>query len=118
MYACLVNIGVHVATVQATHFVCAADEQVLGNDFIVLLAFGGRCSAGISLLIGRSLNVDVGLVFVGDRDRLIVADVDAKSFALRVVAVYAPNSAGERRSFYRRLDPFLGDLKRIILVWN
>ena len=33
---------------------------------------------------------------------------------------YAPNPVSERRSFFRRLEPFLNDPKRIVLVddWN
>ena len=48
------------------------------------------------------------------------ADVAVKSFAFRVVTVYAPNSGGERRSFLRCLELFLDDPKRIVLVgdWN
>ena len=43
-----------------------------------------------------------------------------KSFAFRVVAVNAPNSAGERPFYFRRLEPLLDDLKRIVRVddWN
>ena len=52
-----------VAAVQETHFICPADGQVLRNGVVVLSAFGGRCGAGVSLLIGRSLNVDVNLVY-------------------------------------------------------
>ena len=56
----------HVAAVQETHFICASDGRVLENDFVVLSAFGGRsCSEG-SLLLGRSLNADVNLVFADD----------------------------------------------------
>ena len=74
-------------------------------------------SAGDSLLIGRSLNVDVDLFFAGDRGRLFVA---MKSFAIRVIAIYVPNYIGQRRSLFRRLEPFLGYSKRIVLVgdWN
>ena len=34
--------------------------------------------------------------------------------------VYAPNSVGERRSFFRRLGLFLDDSKQIVLMvdWN
>ena len=56
----------------------------------------------------------------GDESWLVVADVAVKSFEFPVVAVYAPNGVGERRSFFRRLELFLDDPKRIILVddWN
>ena len=88
---------------------------MLGNDFVVLSAFGVRCSAGVSLLIGFSLNADVNLVFARDGDRLVVANVAVKSFAFRVVAIYTSTSVGERW-----LESFLDDLKRIVQVgdWN
>ena len=86
---------------QETHFICAADPRVLGNDFNVFSAYGSRSSAGVSLLVGRSLDADVD-VFAVDGGRLVVADVAVKSFKIRLVAVYAPNIAGERVSFFRQ----------------
>ena len=49
-----------------------------------------------------------------------MADVAVKSFKFRLVAVYAPNSAAERVSFFRWLAPFLDDTKRLVLMgdWN
>ena len=77
-------------------------------------------AAGVSLLVGRSLDADVDIVFAGDGGRLVEADVAVKSFKFRLVAVYAPNSAAERVSFFRRLAPFLDDMKRLVLMgdWN
>ena len=110
----------HVAAVQETHFICAVDCRPLEDNFAVFSAFGIRCDAGVSLPIGRSLNANVNVVFANDEDRLVVADIAVKTFEFRVVAVYAPNASGERRSFYRRLEPFLDDSKRLILMgdWN
>ena len=122
--ACLLgelsNLSVEVAAEQETHFTCTADCRVPESNFVVFSAFGSRCSAGVSLLVGRSLDTIVNLVFADDRGRLIVADVAVKTFELRVVAVYAPNLAGERHSFFRWLGPFLDDPKRTVLVgdWN
>ena len=45
-----------------------------------------------------------------------MADVAVKSFEFRVVVVYARNCFSERRSFFRRLGPFLYDPKRLVLV--
>ena len=56
------NLSVDVAALQETHFICAADSRVLGNDFNVFSAHNSRSSAEVSLLVGRSLDV----VFVGD----------------------------------------------------
>ena len=77
-------------------------------------------SGGVSLLIGRGLDADVDVVFADDGGRLVVADVAVKSFKFRLVAVYAPNFAAERVSFFRRLAPSLGDTKRLVLMgdWN
>ena len=93
---------------------------MLEDDYVVLSAYDSRCSVGIFLLIGRSLNANVNLVLADDRDQLVVADVSVKSFEFRVAVVYAPNIAAERVSFFRRLAPFLDDPERIVLVgdWN
>ena len=56
----LSNLCVDVAAVQETHFICEADCRVLEN---VYSAFGSRFSAGVSLLVGRSLDAIVDVVF-------------------------------------------------------
>ena len=93
---------------------------MLRDDFGVFSAFGSRCSAKIPQLVGCSLNVIVNLVFEGGGGWLAVADVAVKSFGFRVVAVYAPNSIGEKHSIFRLLELFLDYPKRIILLddWN
>ncbi len=53
------------------------------------------------MLVGHSLDADVD-VFAVDEGRLVVADVAVKSFKFRLFAVYAPNIAVERASFFRR----------------
>ena len=116
----LKTLGVDLAAVQETHFTCGADCRVLESDFNVFSAYGSRTSVGVSLLVGRSLDADVDVVFAGDGGRLVVADVAVKSFKFRLVAVYAPNIVVERASFFRRLAPFLDDTKRLVLMgdWN
>ena len=59
----LKTLGVDVAAVQETHFTCSADYRVLESGFNVFSAFGSRTSAGVSLLIGCSLDADVDVVF-------------------------------------------------------
>ena len=105
-----------VAAVQETHFTCGADCRVLEGDFNVFPAYGNRTSTGVSLLVRRSLDADVDVVFAGDGGRLVVANVAVKSFKFRLVAVYAPNIAAERVPFFRRLAPFLNDTKRLVLM--
>ena len=114
------NLSVDVAAVQETHFTCSADCGVLESNFNIFSAYGSSASAGVSLLVGGSLDADVDVVFAGDGGRLVVADVAVKSFKFRLVAVYAPNIAVERISFFRRLAPFLDDTKRLVLMgdWN
>ena len=62
----LKTLGVDVAAVQETHFTCGADCRVLESDFNVYSAYGSRTSVGVSLLVGRSLDADVDVVFAGD----------------------------------------------------
>ena len=110
----------NVAAVQEAHFTCAEDCRVLEHDFVVFSALSSHGTAGVSLLVGRSLNAIVNLVFADDGVRLVVADVAVKSSEFQVVAVYAPSCIGERRSLFRRLGPFLDDPKQLVLVgdWN
>ena len=112
----LLNLGVNVATVQETHFICAADCQVPAKNFAVFSAYGSRNSAGVSLIVGRGLDADVDVVFAGDKRRLVVADVAVKSFKFRLVMVYTPKTI----SFFRRLAPSLDESKRVVLIgdWN
>ena len=116
----LKNPGVDVAAVQETYFTCCADCRVLKSDFNVFSAYSSRASSGTSLLIGRSLDAAVDVVFAGDGGRLVVAEFAVKSLKFRLVAVYAPNIVVERVSFFRRLAPFLDDTKRLVLMgdWN
>ena len=116
----LKTLSIDVAAVQETHLIFDADCRVLENDFNVFSAYGSRSSAGVSLLVGCSLDVDVDVVFAGDGDRLVVVDVAIKSFKFRLVVAYAPNIAAERVSFFCRLAQFLDDSKRLVLMggWN
>ena len=115
----LSNLCMDVTALQETHFICKADCRVLKDDFVVYSGFGSRLSAGVSLLVGRSLDAIVD-VFAGDGGRLLAADVAVKTFEFRIAAVYAPNSVAERRLFLRRLVSFLDASKRTVLVgdWN
>ena len=74
----LANFCVNVAAVQEIHFICAEDCRVLVGDFVVISAFGSRCSVGVSLLVRRSLYAIFNFVFADDGCWLAVADV--KSF--------------------------------------
>ena len=65
----------NVAAVQEIHFICEADCRVLEDNFVVYSAFSSRLNAGVSLLVRRSLDAIVNLVFAGDGGRLLVADV-------------------------------------------
>ena len=116
----LSNLCVNVAVVQETYFTCKADCWVLENDFVVYSAFGSHLSAGVSLLVGCSLDVIVDIVFAGDGGRLLVADVAVKTFEFQIAVVYAPCSAMERRPFFRQLGSFLDASKWTVLVgdWN
>ena len=114
----LSNLSVVVAAVQETHFTCAMDSRVLGNDYLVLSAHGSRSSIRVSLLIGRRLNADVNLILADDGGSLVTADVAVKSFEFQVTAVYAPSITAERVSFFWQLVPFLNNPKWKVLVGN
>ena len=86
------------------------------------LSFSQQTAAAVALgsLCYLDAALDINIVFAGDEDRLVVADVAVKNFKFRVVAVYAPNIVAERAYFFRRLAPFLDDSKWLVLMgdWN
>ena len=54
----LKNLGVDVASVQATHFTCGADCRVLESDFNVFSAYGSRyLDAAMMLMLTLFLQV-------------------------------------------------------------
>ena len=112
----LKNQGVDVAAMQETHFTCGTDCRVLESDFNVFPAYSSRTSAGVSLLVGHSLDADV---FTGDMGRLVVADVAVKSFKFQLQFM-RPILLQRGFSFFRWLAPFLDNTKRLVLMgdWN
>ena len=80
----LKTLEVYVAAEQEIHLTCSTDCRVLESDFNVFSAYDSRTSAGVSLLVGRSLDTDVDVVFAGAWGRLVVADVAVKSFKFRL----------------------------------
>ena len=85
LFAELSNVCVDVAAVQETHFSCEDDCRVLEGNLVIFSAFGSRLSAGVSLLVGCSLEAIINLVFAGDGGRLIEADVAVKTFEFRIL---------------------------------
>ena len=66
----------NISVVQETHLICNADCYVLESDFDIFSAYDSRTSDGVSLLVGRSLDADVDVVFAGDGSRLVEAGCD------------------------------------------
>ena len=62
----LLKLRLDVAAVQETQVICTVDFRVLEKHFAVFSAYSSRSSAGVSLLVGRSLDADVDIVFAGD----------------------------------------------------
>ena len=88
----------------------------LENEFVILAAYGSYSNAGVSLLIGHSLNADVNLV---------LADEGAASWLwpmlpLKVSSDRSEYCCRERVSFYQWLPPFLDNPKQLVLMgdWN
>ena len=119
--ACLLaelkNLRVIVTAVQETHFICAVDCWVLGNDFNVFSAYGSCSSAGVTLLVRCSLDVDD--VFAGDGANWLWPMLLLKVSSSGWLWFMHPISLWRRVSFFRRLAPFLDDSKRLVLGdWN
>ena len=90
----LVDLGVDIAALEETHFICRGDERVLDGDYFVVSSYGDHLSRGVSLLVKRSLNARIDVVAVGSEGRFVVVDVAVRGCDFRVVAVYAPTYLG------------------------
>ena len=114
------DLEVDIAALQETHFICRSDEHVFDSDYVVVSSYGDYLSRGVSLLVKRSLGARIDVVSVGSDGRCVVVDVAVRDCEFRVVAVYAPNRARERRVFFSQLGSFLTDPKQLVLVgdWN
>ena len=113
----LKKFRVNVAAVQETHFICAAKYRVLVNDFNVFSAYLNRSSTEVSLLVGRSLDAVVNVVFVCDGGGLlVVADIAVKSFEFWLVAVLGAQYRCGEDFLFSSVVPFLDDSKRLVLM--
>ena len=108
----------NVTAVQETHFICAADCQVLEGVFDVFSAFACRSSTGVSLLVRRSLDADVNVGFAGDEDQLLEPMFLCKASSFMWLRFMRPISQWIGILFFRRLVPFLDDLKWPDLMGN
>ena len=72
------------------------------------------------MLVGRSPDADVDVVFAVDGGRLVVVELPLKVSNSGWLWVYALNITAERVPFFRRLASFLDDSKRLVLMgdWN
>ena len=85
----LKTLGVDIAAVQETHCTFGADSRVLECDFNVFSAYGSRVSVGVSLLIGRSLDADVDVVFavrLWKRTRLRVKKCEGSPIGISILS--------------------------------
>ena len=116
----LLELGIDVAALQETNFTCPRDERVFENDYVVYSAYTVSRGAGVSLLVKRSLNAVVNLLYTDTQGRLLVADLSVNGKKFRVATVHAPNSSVERSRFFRQIEPYLADPKHTYLVgdWN
>lgn len=90
---------------------CDVDANVLFNDFVIYSAYLDRRARGVSVLVKRSLDAMVDLVYVGADGRLIVSVIAVSSSSFRVVAVYAPKDHGESVDFFHQLGLVLVDCR-------
>ena len=116
----LLEYGIDVAALQETNFTCPRDERVFENDYVVYSAYTASRGAGVSLLVKRSLNAVVNLLYTDTQGRLLVADLSVNGKKFRVATVHAPNKSVERRTFFRKIEPYLADPLHTYLVgdWN
>ncbi len=88
------------------------------DDFEVHASLSRRemGGGGVAVFFRKSLGLEVRKIFLDPDGKLVVLDVDgSEGAAFRLVAVYAPTGAG-RPDFFRRLEPFLGTSRSLVVL--
>lgn len=73
-------------------------------------------SAGCALLIRRSLGVTLHTVIASETGRFVVCDFELCANEWRVICVYAPNKAAERKCFFEDLRTWCCTERLLILL--
>lgn len=64
----LSSLGMDVAVIQETHFVCDINSHVLYSDVVVYSAYRDQVAKGVSLLVKRFLDARMNFVHVNAVD--------------------------------------------------
>lgn len=73
-------------------------------------------SAGCALFIRRSLGASLTTVIASEAGRFVVCDFELCSHEWRVICVYAPTKAAERKCFFEELRTWCDTQRLLVLL--
>ena len=102
---------------QETHCLHIKEAKFWGDQYggKAFWSFGNRHSCGVGILINSSLTFKVANFDFDIFGRYVILDVNINGTDFRLINVYMPNNAGERKEFISNLASFLVTKRYIIL---
>ena len=84
------------------------------------MSFGSNRSRGVGIMFSRQVNMQLESYNYDHEGRILCADITLANTKLRLINIYAPNSASERRLFIKNLEAYLITSREIIIGgdWN
>ena len=87
------------------------ENKIGGNMF---WSFGTNNARGVSIYFNTSLDLNLHKFFTDPFGRFIIVDAKIREKEFRIINVYAPNNAAERKEFYTDLYPYFVTPKTLI----
>ena len=89
-------------------------------DGKVIMSFGSNRSRGVGIMFSRQVNMQLESYNYDHEGRILCADITLANTKLRLINIYAPNIASERRLFIKNLEAYLITSCEIIIGgdWN
>jgi exonuclease III len=102
---------------QETHCSSIKDGQIWGKEWggKCFWSFGTKFSCGVGIILSPSLKYQVKSFDFDANGRYLILDLNINEVGYRLINVYAPNNAGERKQFITNLSNFLVSKNNIIM---
>lgn len=116
------ELGINISFLQETHLISKREFDTWIKEWggRGCWSFGQWHSCGVGILLGSKFDYNFVSFRHDFEGRLLVLDIDVNNTKLRLVNVYCPNNAKERKEFIDNLNVYLSTSRKIILGgdWN
>ena len=109
--------NIDIAFLQETHCFTICDARLFERDWgsKAIWAFGTFHSAGVGILLGKSVNYNIVHFDFDSKGRYLILDIDIHHTEFRLINIYAHNKEPERKQFISNLSKYLVTKRNVIL---